>query len=99
MALESREAGGHAARIALAFIGALILVIFAYVFALLFLIFLLHFVCGIGWIWICLGVAILHALGAGGCVWFGKNALKQKFFESTAEAIRKDIEALKSAKP
>ena len=96
--MESREAGGQAARIAVAFIGALILVIFAYVFALLFLIFLLNVLFGIAWIWICLGVAILHVLGAAGCLWFGKEALKKKFFESTADVIRKDIEALKSTK-
>lgn len=95
-ALEAREAGGHAARIGVAFIGALIFAVFAYVFALLFVVFLLNTLFGIKWLWICLGVALVHAIAAGVCVWLGKSALKRKLFASTAEAVRKDIETLKA---
>ena len=97
--LETREAAGIYLRVALFLVVALIAIIFAYIFFLLFIAFALASLFQVEWIWITLGLTGLHIAGAAGSLLYVKNRLATPVFATTAEEFRKDFAALKTYQP
>jgi uncharacterized membrane protein YqjE len=101
--MEGKEASVHYLLIVALLIGALVVVVFGYFFFCLFLVFLLALAFGGGqaWIWVTLGMALLHFGLAAACAIMAKNKFAQPKFEATMEEFRKDQEWLnsKTARP
>ncbi|MEX1119152.1 MAG: phage holin family protein [Terrimicrobiaceae bacterium] len=97
--IESKEAIALYVRLAVMLVAALIFLIFGYFLALLFVVFLIATIFGISWLWIFLGLALLHFLLAFVCATHVRTHLKTPVFASTSAEIRKDLESLKSVKP
>jgi len=97
--LESREAAGVYLRALIALGAALVLLIFGYLLLLLFVAFALAMFCHIEWIWISLGLAVLHFLGVAGCAFYLKARLKSPVFTATSAELQRDFTALKNFKP
>ncbi|MDD5198573.1 MAG: phage holin family protein [Terrimicrobiaceae bacterium] len=93
--LEGREAMGVYLRVAIALGAALFCAAFGYVFVLLFVAFALDRMLGVDWIWISLGFAVLHLLGAVAGGLYVKKNFATPIFRSTAEEIRRDLAALR----
>ena len=96
--LESRDAAIHLAIILGLVIGGLILLVFGYFFFILALVFLIALAFGGGsaWIYVLLGAAFLHLVGAALLVLFARVKLGVPLFPLTLEELRKDQEWLKT---
>lgn len=97
--LESREAAGVYVRALIALGAVLILLIFGYLLTLIFVAFAVAHLFGIAWIWISLGLAVLHFLGVAGCAFYLKTKLKSPVFTATSAELQRDFTALKNFKP
>jgi len=100
--IEGKEAAVHLAIILGLAIGALILLVFGYFFAVVTLVFLIALVCGGGnaWIAVLAGAAVLHFLIAGLLLLIARMRLGAPLFPLTLEELKKDQEWLKTnAKP
>lgn len=97
--LESREAAGVYLRALIALGAALILLIFGYLLALLFVAFAVALLTGVEWIWISLGLAVLHFVLAAACALYLKARLKSPVFTATSAELQRDFAALKNFKP
>ncbi len=97
--LESREAAGVYVRALIALGAALILLIFGYLLTLLFVAFAVAMIFKIEWIWISLGLAVLHFIGAAGCAFYLKARFKSPVFTATSAELQRDLAALKNFKP
>ena len=69
-----------------------------YIVLLLFIAFQLAAVFGINWIWITLGLALLHLLGAAVCALHVRNHLPTPVFTSTSAELKRDFATLKQFK-
>lgn len=90
--LEGREAAVHyAITLALA-IGALVVAIFGYLFFVIAIVFLIAWACGGGdvWIWVTLGAALVHFMGAALLVFLAKRKLSRPMFAVTLDEFKKD---------
>jgi uncharacterized membrane protein YqjE len=96
--LESREAAGVYLRVFIALGIALVLLLFGYLLALIFVAFAVALL-GVDWIWIALGLAALHFAGAAVCVFYLKARLKTPVFPTTSAELQRDFAALKNFKP
>jgi uncharacterized membrane protein YqjE len=96
--LETKEAALVGLRLLIFLVVAAICSVFGYVLLLLFVAFLLAFIFGISWIWISLGLAILHFVGVAICAIFAKNCLQTPVFKATMAELRRDFEAMKQFK-
>jgi uncharacterized membrane protein YqjE len=95
--IESREAAIHLAIILGLVIGGLILLVFGYFFFVLAVVFLIALAFGSGsWIYVLLGAALLHILGAVVLVLFARVKLGVPLFPLTLQELRKDQEWLKT---
>jgi uncharacterized membrane protein YqjE len=95
--LEGRDAAIHLAIILGLVIGGLILLIFGYLFFVLALVFLIALAFGSGsWIYVLLGAALLHVVGAAVLVLLARMKLGTPLFPLTLEELRKDQEWLKT---
>jgi uncharacterized membrane protein YqjE len=94
--VEGREAVALYVRLAIVLGAALFLAAFGYIFMILFVAFAVSYFFHVEWLWISLGLAILHLLGAliGGL--YLKKHFRTPVFRATAEEIRKDAAALRS---
>jgi uncharacterized membrane protein YqjE len=97
--LEGREALALYVRLAVMLVAALIFLVFGYVLALLFFAFLIAHLFGISWIWITLGLAVLHLLVTFLCASHVRTHMRSPVFTATSAELRKDFEALKTSKP
>jgi uncharacterized membrane protein YqjE len=95
--IEAREASLHYAIIVGLAIGALIAVVFGYLFLVIGLAFLAAYLLGTphAWIWVLLGAALLHILGAGILGWIAKVKLSAPMFTASLDELKKDQEWLK----
>jgi uncharacterized membrane protein YqjE len=96
---ESKEAAIHYLILAILLVTGLVFALFGYVLLLLFLAFLLAMVTGISWLWICLGLAGLHLLGAIICALILKARLAAPVFAATSVELKKDFDALQRFQP
>jgi len=94
--LEAREAAIHYAIIAALAVAALVVVAFGYIFLCLFAVFGIAALIGgeHAWIWVTLGVALLHFGAAVGCLLYAKKRLSEPMFTATIDEFRKDQEWL-----
>ena len=100
--LEGREAAVHYGVILGLAVGGLIAVIFGYCFFIIALVFLIaHFIGGENaWIWVMLGAAVLHFLGAAALLLMAKARLGTPMFSVSLDELKHDQEWLKNnAKP
>ena len=99
--IEGREAAIHLGIILGLAIGALVLVVFGYFFFILALVFLLALAFGgNSWIYILIGAALVHFIGAAALVLIARVKLGTPLFPLTLEELKKDQEWLKTnAKP
>ena len=77
-------------------LGALIAVIFGYVFLLVAIIFAIAHAAGVSWTWIALIVGLLHLALAVACVFLAKSKLHGRLYAETRAELKKDQEWLKS---
>lgn len=97
--LESREAAGIYLRALLAVVVALVLLLFGYLLFLIFVAFALAALCQWDWIWISLGLAVLHFLLVGVCLFYAKVRLKSPVFTATSAELQRDFAAMKNYQP
>jgi uncharacterized membrane protein YqjE len=96
--LETKEAALVGLRLLIYIVAAIALAVFGYLLVLLFVAFLLAFVFGISWIWISLGLAVLHFGAVAFCAIAAKNCLRKPFFKASMSELRRDFEAMKEFK-
>ena len=100
--LEGREAALHLGVILGLVMSGLIALIFGYFFAVIALVFLVAHLSGgeMAWIWVLLGAATLHLLGAAVLLRIAKTRLGVPLFAASIEELKQDQQWLKtSAKP
>ena len=96
--IEAREATVHYAIILGLAIGALVVLVFGYLFLVIALVFLVAALLGSAhaWIWVLLGAALLHLLGAAILGWIAKVKLSAPMFTASLNELKKDQEWLKT---
>lgn len=96
--IEGREAAIHLAVILALAIGALVAVVFGYLFFVIALVFLLAWLCGGGnaWIYLTFGAAFAHLAGAAVLALVARAKLSQPLFPATLNEFKKDQEWLKN---
>jgi uncharacterized membrane protein YqjE len=96
--IEAREASVHYAIILGLAIGALAVLVFGYLFLVIALVFLVAALLGTehAWIWVLLGAALLHLLGAMILGWIAKVKLSAPMFTASLNELKKDQEWLKT---
>ena|SRR6476660_866081 len=94
--LEGKEAAMVGVRLLALLIASVVLAIFGYVLVLLFVAFLLATVFGVSWLWISLGLALLHFAGLAICAFLIVKSLRSPFFKATAAEMKRDFDTLKS---
>ena len=96
--LEGKEAAVHYGIILGLAIAALVITIFGYLFFVIALVFLIAWACGGGnaWIWVTLGAAFVHFIGAALLLIVAKMKLSQPMFAATLDELRKDQQWLKN---
>jgi uncharacterized membrane protein YqjE len=90
--IEGREAAVHYG-IALGLaVGGLVLLVFGYFFLVLAAVFAIAWAFGGGnaWLWVLLGAAVLHILGAGGLLFAVRMKITRPVFTATLDEFRKD---------
>ena len=100
--LEGREAAVHYGAILGLAIGGMIALVFGYLFFVIALVFLVaHLIGGeTAWIWVLLGAAALHFIGAAALVLVAKSRLGVPMFSASLDELKQDQEWLKTnAKP
>jgi uncharacterized membrane protein YqjE len=97
--LETKEAALVGLRLLVLLIAGIVCAVFGYLLALFFLAFLLATVFEISWIWISLGLALLHFGVVAVCAILAKNSLRTPVFKATAVELQRDFEALKNIEP
>ncbi len=93
--IEGREALGHYVRLAIVLGLALFFGAFGYIFVMLFLVFAIATFFGVAWLWIFLGFALAHLLGALIAGLYVKANFQTPVFRATAEELRRDVSALR----
>lgn len=93
--LEGKEAAWHYLRIVIAIGAGLVFAVFAYLLLLLFVAFLAATIFHLSWIWICLGLGLLHVAGVACCALYAKSRLRRSVFTATAAELRRDFNSLK----
>lgn len=96
--LEGREAIGLYFKALAILIGALVGVIFGYFFLCFAIVFAVAMAFGSGqaWIWVTLGMGILHVAGAAGLFWLVYGMVRQPVFATTLEEFKNDKAWLKA---
>lgn len=79
-------------------IASVVFAVFGYILVLFFIAFLFAIVFGVSWIWISLGLALLHLAGLAICALMAKKYLRSPFFKATAAELKRDFDALKTFK-
>lgn len=100
--LEGREAAVHYGVVLGLAVGGLIALVFGYFFFVIALVFLVaHWIGGeTAWIWVLLGAAALHFIGAAALVLVAKSRLGVPMFSASLDELKQDQEWLKTnAKP
>lgn len=96
---ELGEASTQALKLLVYLLLGLLFLAFGYVFVVLFVAFLLATVFGISWLWIALGIAVIHLALALVCALQIRGGIARKWFEATGAEIRKDLAALRRESP
>lgn len=97
--VEAREAAEVYLKTAVFVVLGLLFLVFGYVFFLLFAIFLVSWLTGIGWMWITLLFGFAHFGLVAVCAWRIREGIRHQAFEATLSEIRKDVSILRSTSP
>lgn len=96
--LEAKEAGGFYLRAIVAIVVALVLALFGYLLLLLFVAFLIQHLFHVDWMWITLGLGVLHFIGTGIGIAYAMGRFKEPVFATTTVELRRDFESFKNFK-
>jgi uncharacterized membrane protein YqjE len=96
---EAKEAAVVYFKVAAYLVMGLIFLIFGYIFFILFLAFLLAVTFGVNWIWIILGLVIIHFAMMFLCAYLAREAFRSPVFVATVAELRKDMETMGAVKP
>ena len=88
--IESREAAAHYLKILILLGVALFGLVFGYVFLCLSVVFILHILLNIRWMWILLGTALFHLAGAAIAILLAKAWFPKPVFAATIAEFKKD---------
>ncbi len=88
--IESREAAAHYLKILLLLGVALLGLVFGYIFLCLSVVFILHLLLNIQWVWILLGAALLHLAVAAVAILIAKAKFPKAVFTATIAEFKKD---------
>lgn len=96
--LEGKEAAVHYALILGLALGGALALVFGYLFLVIGGVFLIAWACGGGnaWIWVTLGAAALHFVGAVVLLLIAKSRLATPMFSATLGEFKQDQEWLKT---
>jgi uncharacterized membrane protein YqjE len=96
--IEGKEAAVHYGVLLGLAVAGLLFGVFGYFFLCLALVFLIAWASGGGnaWIWVLLGMSVLHLGGAAGVFFWIKGRLGAPMFSATLDELRKDQEWLTS---
>ncbi len=92
--VEAREASVQYLKVLICAVMGLLFLAFGYVSFLLFVAFLLGGLFGISWLWITLGLTLLHLVLVLICAALIKNALDRPVFPALSTELRRDARAL-----
>ena len=95
-ARESKAAVRHVMTLVACFIAAAVLSVCGYVFLIVFVIFEVAHLIGVSWIWVALGLALLHFVAALLCLAMARGQAKHLTFPDTASVLKEDTEWLKN---
>ena len=95
---EAREAAELFLRLAVMLAAALFFAAFGYILLLLFTAFLIAGVFQVAWIWILLGLTVLHILVAVVCAFHVKNHWRTPVFAATRSELSRDLDALRGVR-
>jgi uncharacterized membrane protein YqjE len=93
---ESKAAVRHLVTVAICMVIALVLSLVGFVFLMVFAIVGLAHLLGIWWLWVALGVALLHFAIALLCLVIARAQAKHPVFRDTATVLKEDTEWLKN---
>lgn len=97
--LEGREAAARYLVLGMVLGAGAVFAVFGYLLFVIFVAFALQHLLGVSWIWIFLGLAVIHLLAALVCFLIVRRGIRAPAFVATAEELRKDLEALQNFKP
>jgi uncharacterized membrane protein YqjE len=97
--VEAKEASVQYLKVLVYGILGLLFLAFGYVSLLLFIAFLLGWVFGISWLWITLGLTLLHFFLVATCAWQIRAGIQQPVFPALLDELRRDASALSSTSP
>jgi uncharacterized membrane protein YqjE len=92
--VEAKEASVQYLKVLVYGILGLLFLAFGYVSFLLFIAFLLGWVLGVSWLWITLGLTLLHFALVAICAWQIRNGIQQPIFPALLDEIRRDTRAI-----
>jgi uncharacterized membrane protein YqjE len=92
---EGREASAHYLRLIVTLLSAVFFLLIGYLFFLLFFVFFLSHWLEVEWIWIALGIAVIHSVLAFIGLWVFIRNMSKPIFTSTFSEIKRDIEILR----
>ena len=95
-ARESKAAARHLLTLVACLIAAAVLSIFGYVFLIVFVVVELAHLLGVYWIWVALGLALLHFVAALCCLIIARGQVKRPILRETASVLKEDTEWLKN---
>jgi uncharacterized membrane protein YqjE len=96
---EAKEAAVIYCKVAVYLVLGLIFLIFGYIFFIIFVAFLLATVFGISWIWITLGLVVLHVALTVVCACSVRSGFRSPVFVATLAELRKDMEVMGAIRP
>ena len=96
--LETKEAAMVGLRLLALVVASVVFAVFGYVLILFFIAFLLAMVFGVSWLWISLGLAMLHFVAVAVCALVAMKHLRSPIFKATAAELKRDFDALKTFK-
>lgn len=96
LAVESKAMLLQLAAVVAFALGALIAVIFGYIFILASLIVGIAHLTGVSWTWVALAAGLLHIILAVGCVLLAKSKLTGRLYPETRAELKRDQQWLKS---
>jgi uncharacterized membrane protein YqjE len=91
---EAKEAAVIYFKIAVYLILGLIFLIFGYIFFILLVAFAIADLFGVDWLWIILGLVVIHAVLTLLCAYLARSAFRSPVFVATAGELRKDMEIM-----
>jgi uncharacterized membrane protein YqjE len=95
-AQESKAAVRHLVTMVACLMAAAVFLVCGYLFLIVFVIFEVAHLLGVAWMWVALGLALLHFVLALACLIFARGLLKHPILRETANVLKEDTQWLKN---